>query len=515
MAKITFNTALLINGTLDIEIDCYSLLASAKSGEITDIGRMKFKNEIPTNDENASTVRVQQGEIELQAVDKLDDGTSLYDTLEGVFLPSNIYDNLDVKVTFDNGTSYDSGFYLKWENVSFDTKSGLCKLVFTPRVDFNKSTTTAGSFYQGTGTISATASSTITSSASDFVVGDVGKFIIYQESTDIIRTLRISSYISATQVTVSDTVSLVAKPFNIASSVMNSDASYPFVIGGVNDMRYLDNATTSIYVDTAYKLVKRFLSMIYNTSNVLINGAVRGASAVKIMREDAADTELDLFFTDQGYRAIDYISRLASLEGSVFGSVFGKSYYSYRLDNGISDVANFRHEMLYDNCIDIQKIRSKTVLNSVSVTIKQDSGLTQSPLLGAGRVASQTLNPIAVPTFDVAFAPPIFWTQTYSSGTGTVTPSTGAQEFQLQDNLIDKGVDSYSKSQGGDGSVRYKIEYYGLAEIMPYHRVYFDASTPSTYRLDGASTRLFAISSIEYDFMMNKTLLEIYQIDTI
>ena len=34
MAKITFNTALLINGTLDIEIDCYSLLASAKSGTI-------------------------------------------------------------------------------------------------------------------------------------------------------------------------------------------------------------------------------------------------------------------------------------------------------------------------------------------------------------------------------------------------------------------------------------------------------------------------------------------------
>lgn len=187
--------------------------------------------------------------------------------------------------------------------------------------------------------------------------------------------------------------------------------------------------------------------------------------------------------TNNLINALQEVGRLASLEGAIFGSALGRSFYVVKrnTDNSI--------ELDWDKVLNPEKIR---FLDNEYYELNITHGSESVSVISDNFAAEKSMN-INFPQSGIYRA--------------TISDSDSATETSFTDGIIQEGVLNYPKSFGFGDAIFYKIKYWGIGNIKPWSVITFNVDAPAYL-----TSKNFRIKNIEYDWKKDMVEMEIYQI---
>lgn len=387
----SFNTP---SGFVDLEILSGNVGAVAGNAvpdaefDIIDISDIEINSGDITSGSNGIDLIERMGNVTIDCSDYLSNNSRLYATLANII--NNDFDYLTLKLTIDNDyLGVTSTYFLIYrEGLEYSEDDNLCKIkaVVKPK-------SSSASYNEETEDYS-------------FKIGDSNGYDIS------LKDIASKTYLSGrTKIT--------------KSSVTNPN--YPNSVS----YQYLHK------VSSAYDFIKGYFKDILNTTNVFLYGSLRPSESndtaiggggsgggagdgIRLPNYKSAVSDTVLSGTDEpfirdlsnnksdydmfishgyvdsfnqskanedfdfvNYRAVDILNRLASIEGSYFGSIFGIGYYINRGSTEGNEV-----NLSYDDILDISIESSSRKVGSVSNVVRPLSRSLQEPNIN-GDVSSR------------------------------------------------------------------------------------------------------------------------------
>lgn len=175
---------------------------------------------------------------------------------------------------------------------------------------------------------------------------------------------------------------------------------------------------------------------------------------------------------------------IASVEGSIYGSFFGESFYVERGKKNDSITTTLTYNVV-----------KNITRERFNIAEYRDINIT----LGANTVSS-IFNDFAEKTLNISFQ---IGKLIYAN---TNAPASFTPIIFPSDTIQTEGIVNYSKSLGLTNRITAEIELLGFG-LKPYSRVRFDSDAPAIFQ-----GKTFAISKIEYDFVNYTLKANIYEI---
>lgn len=220
-------------------------------------------------------------------------------------------------------------------------------------------------------------------------------------------------------------------------------------------------------------------------SNVFVKGAVGVDSPASGTEWFVVQNHKDIIGpnTNNLINALQVVGRLASLEGAIFGSALGRSFYVVKrnTDNSV--------ELDWDNVLKPEKIR---FLDSEYYQLILTHGAEVVTVVSDNFAAEKSMN-INFPQSGIYRA--------------TISDSDSATETTFTDEIIQEGALNYPKSFGFGDAIFYKLKYWGIGDIKPWSVITFDVDAPAYL-----TSKNFRIKNIEYDWKKDIVEMEIYEI---
>lgn len=509
MANITAVQMIIPSGKLDLTIFGREVITGAnRSIEVFNIDELTYKNEVISADSEVTGFSYIQGKQTLTVYDVMSDGNSLKQLLDASFIANGINQILDCELTFTDrsAVAFPTRLVLTYNNYKYDATKKETVITLSPKAVFNPSQTASVNFAVGTGTITVSGTA-VTGTGTNFLSElSIGKKILVLDDDSLLQGRTIVGIASNTVATIDEALTV-----SLGSSFGHGASLLDVSIASLYNSTYSVGFDFDSLFSTFFGFLRQYFSIIFNKDSIFIYSSFKdSAPSIRMLREIPLDGELDFYVSNSPFKCIDLIPRFALLEGSIWGNFFGKSFYLHRLDNGAADTALLRRQIDWDKVLIMNDLSGKVTQKSVGVTVALADD--QYPAILPASTSSVLYNQFAEKFVNLLFKP-VGLCQGQYNITGTpefVDPTRG-----IDLDLVKSGQRAYAKCFGADGSRRLELTISGCGEYLPYHRLTFNSATPARFRLNGASTRQFAISQLKYNWTENTTFLEIYEIGVI